>query len=333
MGISKIVKLIFFFLIIKSVISCKEITKKEDKIITGNSIVLSETKEENTHQSKEYSQDKSINYDKKQNVNEAVNKIKEFYLSCYGYEGERKDEDNLWKKFTTNRFYQKTKELNSEDNYVLDYDPFIYGQDYYREVIRKTLKIKVIPNKKNEFEVSLNHFELENEKPTKVILYLVKEGDTYLIDAINSDKLLNLEQINKFSEKYQNIKEEEKKNQTIAKADNRNYQIEDYIGSYSYFYDMGKLDEIASMTIDYSFDIKKNDISFSGQGYKTNFDDLCEAKINNGVLEIYYKETIEGNTYNSNRTQPLFKIYKKGNDFYAISSFIKDGKEIKLKGD
>jgi len=275
----------------------------------------------------------SLSLKNKQVVNltqtfEGEERIKQFYLSYY--EGRLPGNNDLLKTFITKRLFQRIEELNNGDNLVLDYDPFIYGQDYFPEVIRKTLKVKAIPNKINEFEVSFNRFE-ENETPRKVVLFLVKEKNTYLIDAINSDDLLNLKEIDKFSNEHKITKKEEKQVKNSPQADNINYEIEDYIGSYSYFYDMGKLDEFAAMTIGYSLDIKQNSIRFAGQGYKTNFDDLCEAKMNNGVLEIHYKETIEGNTYNSNKTQPLVKMYKKGNTFYATSSQIKDGKEIKLK--
>ncbi|AUC76029.1 DUF5991 domain-containing protein [Olleya sp. Bg11-27] len=281
---------------------------------------------------------KDINNKKALSTNEVVDviqfskaeeRIKEFYLSYY--KNSTTVNDDLLKRFITNRLFEKIQELGNSEDLILDYDPFIQGQDYRYDVIKKTLKIITSLNKENELKVSFNRFELENEKPTVVLLSLIKKGNIYLIDAINNDELLNLEEIKKFSDKNKNTKKGIKKPLNTPQVDNKNFGVKDYIGSYSYFSDMGKLDEIASITIGYSLEIKKDAVYFAGQGYQTNFDDLCYAKMNNGVLEIYYKKTIEGTEYNKNMTQPLVKIYKKGNTFYATSSQIKEGKEIKLK--
>lgn len=264
-------------------------------------------------------------------VDEAKEIIKQFYLTYYKGENNGQDNYSVLKKFVTNRLLQRIQELRSSDNLILNYDPFIKAQDYSSEIIKNTIKVNSVFNKENEYEVSFNLFELENEKPTKVVLYLFKKGDIYLIDAINNDKYLNLEQIKENSSSEGSSKIEKGKSKSTFLSDKSSYDLNDYIGSYFYFHDMGKLDEIASMTIGYSLNIREDSIFFSGQGYKTNFEDLCTAKINKGVLEMYYEKSITGYDYNKNGTQPIIRISRKGDDFYASSPLIEDGKKIKLE--
>jgi len=69
----------------------------------------------------------------------------------------------------------------------------------------------------------------------------------------------------------------------------------------------------------------------------TDPDKFCDYKCRqergkDGVLLYYVDVGDEGNEeYTGDTSKPLMKIYKKGNDFYAKSSLIDNGKEVKLK--
>ncbi|WP_155995251.1 DUF5991 domain-containing protein [Tenacibaculum ovolyticum] len=97
---------------------------------------------------------------------------------------------------------------------------------------------------------------------------------------------------------------------------------EKWFGKYNFFQDLGKINDIGAF-IDYNIRIEKDDCFFSGQGYQTNFYDLCYAKQNKDTLDIYYKKTIEGTDYNKS-DNPIAKIFKKDNKYFVISSAIKD---------
>ncbi|OWP84467.1 hypothetical protein BWK59_05250 [Flavobacterium davisii] len=86
----------------------------------------------------------------------------------------------------------KIDSLRNEENYVLDYDPFIKGQDYNGESIKKTLKIISLDNK-NQFRVSFRLFDNKNEQRVNVD-YLLEKDDSgkILINSILNDKYLNL---------------------------------------------------------------------------------------------------------------------------------------------
>jgi len=78
----------------------------------------------------------------------------------------------------------------------------------------------------------------------------------------------------------------------------------------------------SSIVIGYSIEIKKDNIFFSGQGYQTNFYDLCTATQNKDTLNIYYKSSIEGTDYNKNVKGPLAKLYKIKENYFVKSSAI-----------
>ncbi|MCG8226802.1 DUF5991 domain-containing protein, partial [Tenacibaculum finnmarkense] len=84
-----------------------------------------------------------------------------------------------------------------------------------------------------------------------------------------------------------------------------------------------RVDSVSNISIYYNINIKKDSVFFSGQGYKTNFYDLCYAKENKDTLNIFYKKTIEGTDYNKS-DNPIAKIFKKDNKYFVISSAIKD---------
>ncbi|QXP58223.1 hypothetical protein [Olleya sp. HaHaR_3_96] len=282
MGISKIVKLIFFFLIIKSVISCKEITKKEDKIITGNSIVLSETKEENTPQDKEYSQEKSINF---------VRKFYVLYLT---------DLNQGTKKCILNDYLSKNlieSVNNFNGNLIID------SQDY-EKIDLNTLKISGT-NIENVFKVSFINYD---ERTINVKVSTT--DDSYKITDIT----------------------------LLRENVNFTYPSTDIVDEYEFDYLSYYIEPIGESKTGVVFNIEED---FEGRGiiFKKNqafgdsFEYLCTKIQTKGELEIYYKENLgaEEYEYSGDSSKPLIIIYKKSNDFYARSSLIENGKEVKLK--
>lgn len=136
--------------------------------------------------------------------------IKNFYETCYTNEI---DNHNLFGKFITKRLNSKINELRSSNNVILDYDPFIKGQDFDADIIMKTLKVKLNSLDRNEYKVSFNLFELDNEEPTVVFLHIEEKKGNFLIGAINNDQYLNydvIKNINEYKEKRREVKENER---------------------------------------------------------------------------------------------------------------------------
>lgn len=126
----------------------------------------------------------------KQNPNEVAQILKEFYTKFYGSEMPLRDEQ-LLKKYVSLALINKINSLRQDDeNLILDYDPFIQGQDYDNKTLLKTLEIK--PLKKNdEYEVSFLQFGTENEKRATIIYQIFKEDGSYKINNIVSDEIIN----------------------------------------------------------------------------------------------------------------------------------------------
>jgi len=81
-------------------------------------------------------------------------------------------------------------------------------------------------------------------------------------------------------------------------------------------------------------DFEGRGIIFSkNQAFGDYFEYLCAKKQTKRGLEIYHKENIglEEHKYKGDTSKPLITIYKKGEDFYATSPLIEEGKEIKLE--
>ncbi|WP_010521203.1 hypothetical protein [Aquimarina agarivorans] len=69
---------------------------------------------------------------------------------------------------------------------------------------------------------------------------------------------------------------------------------------------------------------------FSKYTYNDNFEYLCIKQKTSKGLELYYKRASDYSEYTGDISIPLITIYKKGEEFYAKSSLIEEGKEIKL---
>jgi hypothetical protein len=97
-----------------------------------------------------------------------------------------------------------------------------------------------------------------------------------------------------------------------------------WIGGFNLYKDLGEIDGIG-INVGYHIKIKKDSILFSGQGYQTNFRDLCYSKQNTDTLELYYNKTLEGTDYNKNEKGAIAKLYKKKDAIFIISPVIEDG--------
>ena len=134
---------------------------------------------------------------------DAVNTLKEYYFKFYGSDKTINDR-KLLQKYVSERVLKRIDSLTANpENLILDYDPFIKGQDYDGNAIRKTLKIERLQNE-NEYRVSFSQFGTQNEKYTDIDLQLKKgKKNNFVIDAILNDEYLNF---NKNSKKNEHIK-------------------------------------------------------------------------------------------------------------------------------
>ncbi len=172
----------YFILIVLLVVACKQRQNpKENNLNTVDTTSVKTNKEKNTADI---------------NDSEAIQAIKKFYASFYFTDNIEFD-DNTLSNFISKRLLNYMNALRTEDNYILDYDPFIKAQDFNGEVIKKTFKVEASPDKINEFKVHFNVFQLENEPSTEIILHVIKNENTYMIDAINNDSMLNLDELEK----------------------------------------------------------------------------------------------------------------------------------------
>ena len=142
-------------------------------------------------------QDNSVKDLQGHTYNKQIEIIREFYLTFYGSESNLTNY-KLRNKYVSRRILKKIDSLSIETNSILDYDPFIQGQDYDGESIKESIKITPLKDK-YQFKVSFILFGFQNEKRTEIDLLLEKSGDSFLISAILNDDLFN------FQNKYENI--------------------------------------------------------------------------------------------------------------------------------
>jgi hypothetical protein len=127
----------------------------------------------------------------------AIATLKEFYFLVYGND---ESNYNLKKKYLSERVLKRIDSLTSDsENLTLDYDPFINGQDYDGNTIKKTLKIEPLPHK-NEYRASFLQFRQKDEKRTTVD-FLLKEtkNGNFLIDGLLNDSYLDFGESNKIT--------------------------------------------------------------------------------------------------------------------------------------
>ncbi|MCP2025480.1 hypothetical protein L1276_000620 [Flavobacterium sp. HSC-32F16] len=123
---------------------------------------------------------------------EGVLMLNKFYSLFYFDDNVKIDQTKI-KLFISETLLNKIDSLrNDGNNIVLDYDPFIKGQDYNGESIKKTLEIIPLKNK-NQFRASFILFGNKNEKRTNVDYLLIKnKQEKLVIGSIINDKYLNI---------------------------------------------------------------------------------------------------------------------------------------------
>ena len=121
------------------------------------------------------------------NKKDGVEFLTEFYIKYYG---ENKSRENI-ANYVSNRILMRIDSLTIGDNVILDYDPFIYGQDWDEKELVKSLKIKPLENK-NEYTVSFFKFNKNGKERTNIDILLEDNGKgKFLIYSILSDEYLN----------------------------------------------------------------------------------------------------------------------------------------------
>ena len=117
-----------------------------------------------------------------------INFIKDFYLSTYG--NENLSDDKNKEKYISKRILKRLDSLTNRDDLILDYDPFIKGQDFFADTIKKYINIKSID--KDIYAVNFLLFGNKNEKTTKIEIQLKKDNQgNNKINAILNDEYLN----------------------------------------------------------------------------------------------------------------------------------------------
>lgn len=135
---------------------------------------------------------------------QGINTLKEFYLTFYGDDNAYKNKKSK-EQYISDRVLKRIDSLSGPEEVTLDYDPFIQAQDYFGNIIRKTIEVKPLKNK-NEYKVSFLLFGEKNEKRTEIDLLLKKDSKgNFLIDAILNDEYLNFKKNLNTSEKKSSI--------------------------------------------------------------------------------------------------------------------------------
>ena len=116
----------------------------------------------------------------------AIATLKAFYSSVYN--GSLDNQEVLFKQYVSKQLLEKIDELSAD--MTLDYDPFIKGQDFFADVLNRTLKITPLENK-NEYRCCFLLFGNTDEKETCVDFLLEKDKDGhFLISKILNDDIL-----------------------------------------------------------------------------------------------------------------------------------------------
>lgn len=116
----------------------------------------------------------------------AIATLKAFYSSAYNDSVHSRKV--LFKQYVSKQLLEKIDELSAD--MTLDYDPFIDGQDFFADVLNRTLKITPLENK-NEYRCCFLLFGNTYEKETCVDFLLEKDKDGhFVISKILNDDIL-----------------------------------------------------------------------------------------------------------------------------------------------
>ncbi|WP_306621465.1 DUF3828 domain-containing protein [Chryseobacterium ginsenosidimutans] len=289
-------RIIFLFFFISAFISCK----KETRTIKNNTI-------------------ETLN--KINNSEKAIKTLKEFYLLFYGNEKPMNDE-KLMKKYVSERVLKKIDDLSSDgENLILDYDPFINGQDYDGNMIRKTLKIEPLKNE-NEYRVSFSLFGRKDEKKTNIDILLEEDkNENFLIYSILNNEYLNF-------------------NNSNSNINFKKQGLENWYGIYLNS-DSQKLTTSESIMKKigwYKLSIKQDEIIFeSDQRMESEFPTespggiyinyKCDYKIVGDTIKLYEKTDDVNSSpleISKDNLQPVLILYKKDGKYYGISDDISE---------
>lgn len=118
------------------------------------------------------------------NVKEGIEFLKEFYTKYYGEYRDRKGIEN----YVSNRVLKRMDSLTNEDNLILDYDPFIQGQDWDTNIFLRTLSIIPLKNK-DEYRVSFLLFEKRDTTNIDILLKKNENGKLMIYSILNDENL------------------------------------------------------------------------------------------------------------------------------------------------
>jgi len=224
--------------------------------------------------------------------------ILEFYTKYIKYLEDPLNEESV------NLEIYLTEDLISEIEKINGYNYIINAQDSTIEWL-KTLKVEDT-EKDNVYSVS-------REKG-----YYDSDDNTIYVTVVGKEKL----KISKISSSLND--------KLISSTENDNNQDDEFT-YYSFDYKINPGDRIneTSYIIEY---LEEEYIVFSMMGYEGNFGYKCrQVKTKEGISLYYVKAEDGGEEYTGDKNKPLVKIYKRGNNFYAKSLLIENGKEVKLE--
>lgn len=231
------------------------------------------------------------------NQNQLVDFIKNFYSIYLSYLNDDVDTYNS-SKYLSKDFI---KYLNS-----LDYDGIIFAQDYEK-------------------------FDLEKLKVSKTSADMIYKVEFVNMEVYEKTVFAKVKLING-SYKITNLTEDfngASKGLVLPEFMTDEY----YFESLSYYIEPTG-ESKTGIVFKVEEDFEGRGIIFSkNQAFGDYFEYLCTKKNTKRGLEIYHKKNIglEEHEYKGDTSKPLITIYKKGEDFYARSILIENGKEVKLK--
>lgn len=138
-----------------------------------------------------------------------------------------------------------------------------------------------------------------------------------LLKEIKSEKLPPYLDLNFF---LANFPEYFPENKIHNNQVNSNKKSNNWNGIYSVNIDYGKLDEISEMSIDYTIEIKDDNCTFSGMGYKTYFTDQCKIEKKNDILILRYDKNIDGDGFSGHSNIDILGTIEFKNNKYYIES-------------
>ncbi|TPN85858.1 hypothetical protein [Aquimarina algicola] len=183
----------------------------------------------------------------------------------------------------------------------LDYNAIIDAQDYDKFDLN-TLKVSKTKNT-DIYRVSFINMSKEVLTDVKI----VSRGNSFIITELTNDQY------------------------TIPTDFNESTSINEDEFTY-YLFKYRTKPENPRTALIYRIEYIDNDIVvINMDSHNDSFEyELLQKKSQNDV-ELYYKKNTGIKEYTGDISKPLMRIYKKGDDFYAISPLIEDGKEVKLK--